>query len=52
VLRHEPLDTWSNVPLMLLIMPLFLVVLDLPSRAQWLLSASRGNQAPRLPIDG
>jgi ABC-2 type transport system permease protein len=51
VRNMNQLNTWSSVPLMVLIMPLTLVVLDLPSWAQWLLSASPGNQALQLLID-
>ena len=46
------LNTWSSVPLLLLIMPTFLVVLELPTWAQWLMSASPANQAMRLLADG
>lgn len=51
VRNMNELNTWSSVPLMVLIMPLFLGVLDLPSWAHWLLSASPGNQALQLLID-
>lgn len=52
VRNMNQLNTWSSVPLLILVMPLFLVALDLPSWAQWLLSASPGNQALRLLVDG
>lgn len=52
VRNMNQLNTWSSIPLLVLIMPLFMVTLDLPSWAQWLLSASPGNQALQLLIDG
>lgn len=52
VRNMNQLNTWSSVPLMVLIMPTFLVVLELPAWAQWLMAASPSNQAMRLLADG
>lgn len=52
VRNMNQLNTWSSVPLMILIMPTFLVVLDLPTWAQWVMAASPANQAMRLLTDG
>lgn len=52
VRNMNQLNTWSSVPLMVLIMPTFLVVLELPTWAQWLMAASPSNQAMRLLADG
>jgi hypothetical protein len=52
VRNMNQLNTWSSVPLMILILPTFLVVLELPTWAQWLTAASPGSQAMRLLADG
>lgn len=52
VRNMNQLNAWSSIPLLVLIMPVFLVVLDLPGWAQWLMAASPGNQALRLLADG
>jgi ABC-type multidrug transport system permease subunit len=46
------LNTWSTFPLLLVIMPVFFVVLDLPSWVQTAVGATPGNQAMRLLVDG
>lgn len=52
VRNMNQLNTWSSVPLLILIMPTFLVALELPAWAQWLMAASPTNQAMRLLADG
>jgi ABC-type multidrug transport system permease subunit len=46
------LNTWSTIPLLLVIMPVFFVALDLPSWVQTVIGATPGNQAMRLLVDG
>ena len=46
------LNTWSSIPLLLVLMPVFFVALDLPSWVQTVLSATPGSQAMRLLVDG
>jgi ABC-type multidrug transport system permease subunit len=46
------LNTWSSIPLLLVLMPVFFVALDLPSWLQTLLAATPGSQAMRLLVDG
>jgi ABC-2 type transport system permease protein len=46
------LNTWSSVPLLLVLMPVFFVALDLPSWVQTVLGATPGSQAMRLLVDG
>ena len=46
------LNTWSSIPLLLVLMPVFFVALDLPSWVQTVLGATPGNQAMRLLVDG
>jgi ABC-2 type transport system permease protein len=46
------LNTWSSIPLLLVIMPVFFVALDLPSWAQTALGVTPGSQALRLLVDG
>ncbi len=45
------LNTWSSIPLLVLILPVFLVALGLPSWVQLLLDATPGTQAARLLVD-
>lgn len=45
------LNTWSSIPLLVLIMPVFLVALGLPSWIQTVLDATPGSQAARLIVD-
>jgi len=46
------LNTWSSVPLLLILMPVFFVALDLPSWVQTALAATPGSQGMRLLVDG
>lgn len=46
------LNTWSSLPLLVLIMPVFFIALDLPRWTEWLMGALPGNQALRLLADG
>jgi ABC-2 type transport system permease protein len=46
------LNTWSSIPLLLVLMPVFFVALDLPSWVQTVLGATPGSQAMRLLVDG
>jgi hypothetical protein len=46
------LNTWSSIPLLLVLMPVFFVVIDLPSWVQATLVATPGSQAMRLLVDG
>jgi ABC-type multidrug transport system permease subunit len=46
------LNTWSSILLLIVIMPVFYVVLDLPSWVQTVIGATPGNQAMRLLVDG
>jgi ABC-type multidrug transport system permease subunit len=46
------LNTWSTIPLLLVIMPVFFVVMDLPSWVQTAMGATPGIQAMRLLVDG
>jgi ABC-type multidrug transport system permease subunit len=46
------LNTWSTIPLLLVILPVFFVALDLPSWVQTAIGATPGNQAMRLLVDG
>lgn len=46
------LNTWSTIPLLLVILPVFFVALDLPSWTQTVMAATPGNQAMRLMADG
>lgn len=46
------LNTWSSIPLLLVIMPVFFVALDMPAWLQTALSATPGSQAMRLLVDG
>jgi hypothetical protein len=46
------LNTWSTIPLLLVIMPVFFVALDLPSWMQTAMGATPGDQAMRLLVDG
>lgn len=45
------LNTWSSIPLLVLIMPVFLVALGLPSWIQLILDTTPGSQAARLIVD-
>lgn len=46
------LNTWSTIPLLLVILPVFFVALDMPSWMQTVIGATPGNQAMRLLVDG
>ncbi len=46
------LNTWSSIPLLLVLMPVFFVALDLPAWVQTALAATPGSQAMRLLVDG
>lgn len=46
------LNTWSSIPLLLVLMPVFFVALDLPAWVQTVLGATPGSQAMRLLVDG
>lgn len=46
------LNTWSSIPLLLVLMPVFFVALNLPSWVQTVLGATPGSQAMRLMVDG
>jgi len=46
------LNTWSSIPLLLVLMPVFFVALDLPAWVQAALAATPGSQAMRLLVDG
>jgi ABC-2 type transport system permease protein len=46
------LNTWSSLPLLLVIMPVFFAVMDLPSWMQTVMDATPGSQAMRLLVDG
>lgn len=46
------LNTWSSIPLLLIILPVFFVALDLPNWVQTALGATPGSQAMRLMVDG
>lgn len=46
------LNTWSSLPLLLVIMPVFFIALDLPSWVQTAIGATPGSQAMRLLVDG
>jgi ABC-2 type transport system permease protein len=46
------LNTWSTLPLLLVIMPVFFVALDLPSWVQTAIGATPGTQAMKLLVDG
>lgn len=46
------LNTWSTIPLLLVIMPVFFIVMDLPSWVQTAFGATPGTQAMRLLVDG
>lgn len=46
------LNTWSSIPLLLVLMPVFFVALNLPSWVQFVLGASPGSQAMKLLVDG
>jgi ABC-type multidrug transport system permease subunit len=46
------LNTWSTIPLLLVILPVFFVALDLPSWVQTVVGATPGNQTMRLLVDG
>lgn len=46
------LNTWSSIPLLVVLMPVFFVALDLPQWIQTVLGVSPGNQAMRLLVDG
>jgi ABC-2 type transport system permease protein len=45
------LNTWSSLPLLLVIMPVFLIALGLPSWVQLIQDATPGSQAMRLLVD-
>jgi ABC-2 type transport system permease protein len=46
------LNTWSSVPLLVVILPVFFVALDMPSWVRDVLGASPGSQGMRLLVDG
>lgn len=46
------LNTWSSVPLLVVILPVFFVGLNLPSWVETVMSAMPGSQAMRLLVDG
>jgi len=46
------LNTWSSIPLLLVLMPVFFVALEMPSWVQTALAATPGSQAMRLLVDG
>ncbi len=46
------LNTWSSIPLLVVIMPVFFAVIDLPSWVQTAMGATPGNQAMKLLVDG
>jgi len=46
------LNTWSSIPLLLVLMPVFFVALDLPAWVQTVLGVTPGSQAMRLLVDG
>jgi hypothetical protein len=46
------LNTWSSIPLLLVIMPVFFFALDLPSWLQAVMGATPGSEAMRLLVDG
>jgi ABC-type multidrug transport system permease subunit len=46
------LNTWSTIPLLLVVMPVFFVALDLPSWVQTVMGATPGSQAMKLLVDG
>jgi ABC-type multidrug transport system permease subunit len=46
------LNTWSSIPLLLVILPVYFVGLNLPSWVQTALGATPGSQAMRLLVDG
>jgi hypothetical protein len=46
------LNTWSSVPLLVVILPVFFVALNLPSWVQTAMDAMPGSQAMKLLVDG
>lgn len=46
------LNTWSSLPILLLVMPVFFSVIGFPSWVQSILDATPGMQATRLLVDG
>lgn len=46
------LNTWSSIPLLFVIMPVFFIVMDLPTWLQAAFGATPGTQAMKLLVDG
>lgn len=46
------LNTWSSIPLLVVVLPVFFVALNLPSWVQTAMAAMPGSQAMRLLVDG
>ncbi len=46
------LNSWSSIPLLVVLMPVFFVVMDLPSWVLGVFGATPGTQAMRLLVDG